>query len=170
MNTLPIRPCRPTGRGAFVTGSRQLHGAYILEVAITLSVFIMLVLAVIEMAFLILAYTTVGHLSQQGLRFAMVRGSQAEQENSLREEGGDEREDIPKEGTTLEDIVKDFVHDISTLKPVENVEVDVANNGNKPGDPVVVTVTYEYQPMVIPGSGWFVSPTLSSSSVGTFLY
>lgn len=84
--------------------------------------------------------------------------------------GGDEREDIPKEGTTLEDIVKDFVHDISTLKPVENVEVDVANNGNKPGDPVVVTVTYEYQPMVIPGSGWFVSPTLSSSSVGTFLY
>ena len=182
MNTLPIRSCRALGRGALVTRSRKLQGAYILEVAITLGVFIMLVLAVIEMAFLILAYTTVGHLSQQGLRFAMVRGSQAAQEVTRRQVG-EERTDIPANSAKIEA----FVHGISTLKPVENVDVvgcwpgtvgdidkcpvamyDGVNN--RPGDAISVTVTYQYQPMVIPGSGWFGSPTLSSTSVGTVLY
>ena len=186
MNPIPVHHYPPVGGKIMSWGPRKIRGAYLVEAVITLTIFILLILAAIEMAFLILAYTTTGHLSQQGLRFAMVRGSRAAEEVSLREVG-EARADIPADTADIQA----YVRGISTLTPVNEVKVDgcwpgtmanVAtcqtnsppqmNNGvnNEPGDPVAVIVTYQYHPMVVPGLAWIGPRTLSSTSVGTVLY
>lgn len=180
MNAKPIHHSHPVGQKMIFKELRQIQGAYLVEAAITLTIFIMLILAAIEMAFLVLAYTTVGHLSQEGLRFAVIRGSEAAKADDLRSVPLD---NIPADTAAIQV----FVRNISTIKPVNTVNVvgcwpgTVGNlsscpvpmsNGvnNKPGDALSVTVTYQYQTMVIPGSIWFGSPILSSTSVGTVLY
>lgn len=183
MNALPFHHSCPVGQKMILRESLKMKGAYLVEAVITLTVFIMLILAAIEMAFLILAYTTVGHLAQEGLRFAVVRGYQAAKADNLRTVPLD---NIPADTAAIQA----FVRNISTIKPENTVNVvgcwpgtmaNVAtcqtsptpvNNGvnNNPGNAISVTVTYQYQPMVVPGLAWIGPRNLSSTSVGTVLY
>lgn len=133
-------------------------GAETVEVALTIGYFIILLLAGIEMSMLLNAYVTNSYLARDALRYAVVRGSEADKDQ-LRAADAPATESSIESYINAKKLIEGFV-DVTATWP----------NGQDPGDVVQITLSYDYQPMVIPGSAWFGPRTLTASTAGTILY
>ena len=138
------------------------RGAVAVELALTIGYFILLVLAAIEMAMLLNAYVTNSYLAREAVRFAVVRGTDADKDNTRPDAG-----ELPATQASIQA----YVNSKNPRKGAYTVTATWPDDGAKdPGDRVQITVTHIYQPMVIPGSLWIGPTTLTSSSSGTILY
>lgn len=148
--------------------------------AITLVVFVMLILGVAEMMRLLYAYITTGHLAREAVRYAVVRGNLAAQDES-RTSGS------PPDAPANRARIEAFINGRGLLSPLTvtacwpfpndaeppcsgNSPPLVEGENNLPGMPIRITVTYQYQPLVVPDLMWFGPKALSTSSQGTIIY
>jgi Flp pilus assembly protein TadG len=149
--------------------------------AITLVVFVMLILGIAEMMRLLYAYITTGHLAREAVRYAVVRGNLAAQDES-RISGSPP--DAPANKARIEALINGkgllspltvtacwpFDPDAAGATCSGNSPALAEGENNLPGMPVRITVTYQYQPLVVPELMWFGPKALSTSSQGTILY
>lgn len=142
-------------------GSTQIEFTF---VAILL---VMVLLGVVEMGRMILAYTAIADAAKAGARYAMVHGVD-------RTGTGVDGPSSASSYTQIQTVTQNYA--AAGLLDSSNVNVTVSypNHsgtvaGNYPGDPVQVTVSYTYTPLV----GYFSSAltqTLSSTSEGVITY
>lgn len=155
--------------------AKHQRGAELVEVAMTLGYFLLLVLSAIEMAMYVYHFAATGYLAKEGLRYAIVRGNEADADTS--------RTDVP----ATEASIGSYVSSIGLLSPVmvlacwpgdandpatscsgSSPALDPGGN-NLPGMPINITVSYDYQTFFVPE--WFgLGRTISSTAHGTILF
>lgn len=147
------------------------EGATMVEFALVAVLLVIVLVSVVEMGRMILVYTTMADAARAGVRYAMVHGSDRP---SSGVSSADQRSGPGNPCTTCTEIVN-VVNDFAAagLVDVTNLQVTVAYPGsgspaNGPGQPVQVTVSYVYDPLI--GYFSFLTPTLSSTSEGVITY
>jgi Flp pilus assembly protein TadG len=138
------------------------RGSGLVEFALIAFMFIMMLLAVVEMVRMVLVYTTVAFAARTGARYAIVHGAD-------RTGTGTDAASGPGSTSQVESVVQNYAGagllDTSKL----NINVSYPDSSNNPGARVLVTVTYVYDPLV----GYFNSSlgvTLGSASEGVITY
>lgn len=142
-------------------GSTQIEFAF---VAVLL---VMILLGVVEMGRMVLAYTAIADAAKAGARYAMVHGVDRTGSGA---DGPSSASSYSQIQTVAQNYAAAGLLDSSSV----NVSVSYPNHsgtvaGNYPGDPVQVTVSYTYTPLI----GYFSSAltqTLSSTSEATITY
>jgi Flp pilus assembly protein TadG len=142
-------------------------GATQVEFAFVVIVLIMVLLGVVEMGRMILVYNAIADAAKAGTRYAMVHGVD-------RTGSGADGPSSSSSYSQVQTVAQNYA--AAGLLNSSNVTVSVSypNHtasipGNYPGDPVDVTVSYTYDPLV----GYFSSilnRTLSSTSEGVITY
>ena len=145
---------RQTGK----IGEKQ-DGASLLEFSLVAFMFIIVMLGVAEMGRMLLVYTTIADAARAGVRYAIVHGG----DRSSGASG-------PGSTTNVVTVVQNYssIGLMKTTNPPLTVAVSYPN-GNAAGQPVQVTVTYVYDPLV----SWFSSKlnvTMGSTSKGIIVY
>jgi hypothetical protein len=127
------------------------------EFAIVLFLLLSVIFAGFEFDRMMMVYTTLANSARVGVRYAIVHGSN-------RTGTGD-----PPSGAANDPIVTGVIKDWAKIGFLNVNGLDVAveyPSGNTPGSPVIVTVTYPYDPLTfIP-----VSVNLSSTSRGVIVF
>ena len=141
---------------------RRDEGDSLLEFSLVAFMFVMILLAVVEMGRLVLVYTAVSNAAHVGTRYAIVHGSD-------RTGSGTDGPSGPGSTTAVETVVQNFASagllDTSRL----TISVTYPDGSNAPGKNVSVTVTYPYDPII----GYFtpaLSVTLGSTSQGIITF
>jgi Flp pilus assembly protein TadG len=145
--------------------SRHDEGSSLVEFSLVAFMFVMVLLAVVEMGRLVLIYTAVSNAAHVGTRYAIVHGQD-------RTGSGTDGPSGPGNTTAVETVVQNFAAagllDTSRLTVTVNYP-DGGTNANAPGKNVSVTVTYPYDPLI----GYFssaLSVTLGSTSQGIITF
>jgi Flp pilus assembly protein TadG len=105
-------------------------GSGVVEVALALTVFIMLTAGVIDMSRAMMAYSTLTHATARAARFAAVRSSQS---------------DFPASNSEIETAAMDAA---VGLDPDELTVTTGWTPNNAPGSTVQVSATYNFSPVV----------------------
>jgi Flp pilus assembly protein TadG len=141
---------------------RNEQGSSLVEFSLVAFMFVMMLLAVVEMTRMVLVYTTVAFAARTGARYAIVHGAD-------RTGTGADAASGPGSTSQVESVVQDYAGvgllDTSRL----GINVTYPDSSNNPGARVLVKVTYTYDPLV----GYFNSSlgvTLGSSSEGVITY
>ena len=138
-------------------------GAELVEMAIVLGWFVLLVLSMLEMMMLLYAYNTTGALSRDALRYAIVRGDRAALDSS-RSTGS------PPDAPATNPSIQSFINSQTIHSGQFTVEAIWPDENSKAiGAPVEITVTHVYEPVVFPFSSLF-DRTLQSTARGVILY
>ncbi|HWB33614.1 MAG TPA: TadE/TadG family type IV pilus assembly protein [Acidobacteriaceae bacterium] len=121
--------------------AQREEGASLVEFSLVAFMFIIVLLSVVEMARMILVYTTLADAAHAGMRYAIVHGA----DNTAVSSGPS---CAPSSCTGINTVVKNYAG--AGLVNTANVTVSVSypNSSNLPGQPVMVTVTYTYDPLV----------------------
>jgi Flp pilus assembly protein TadG len=142
------------------------------EFALVAVLLVVVLVGVVEMGRLILVYTTMADAARAGVRYAMVHGADrpATGISSADEQSGPGNP-CTSACTEVVNVVKNYA--AAGLLNSNNVQVTVAYPGlssvkNGPGQPVQVSVSYIYDPLI--GYFSFLTPTLSSTSQGIITY
>jgi Flp pilus assembly protein TadG len=148
-------------------GWKQNDGATMVEFAFVVILLIMVLLGVVEMSRMILVYNAIADAAKAGARYAMVHGVD-------RTGSGIDGPSSATSYSQVQTVAKNYA--AAGLLNSNNVTVTVSypNHsgtvaGNYPGDPVDVTVSYTYDPLV----GYFSSmlnKSLASTSRGVITY
>jgi Flp pilus assembly protein TadG len=149
------------------------------EFALIAVLLIMVLLSVVEMARMILVYTTMANSARIGVRYAMVHGAERTGPGATGV-NGPSGPGQPCTCSQVQTVVKNFAS--AGLLNTSNLTVTVAYPGipnpssvtpppstNYAGSPVTVTVSYPYDPLL----GYFgsiLNKTLSSTSQGIITY
>jgi Flp pilus assembly protein TadG len=105
-------------------------GSGVVEVALALTVFILLTAGVIDMSRAMMAYSTITHATARAARFAAVRSSQS---------------DYPASNSDIENTAVTAAVGLDT----EEIAVTTAwSPNNAPGSTVQVSMTYNFSPVV----------------------
>ena len=154
---------RTIGQGVWQKndGSTQVEFTF---VAVLL---VLVLLGVVEMGRMILAYTAIADAAKAGARYAMVHGVD-------RTGTGADGPSSASSYTQVQTVAQNYAAAGLLDSSLVTVSVSYPNHsgtvaGNYPGDPVQVTVSYTYTPLV----GYFTSAltqTLSSTSEGVITY
>lgn len=157
---LPTRPAQSSWRRL-----RPDEGSAIVEFSLISFMFTILLVGVVEMARMVIVYTTIANASRAGARYAIVHGY-------YRTGSGSTGPSAPGSTTEVETVVKNFASagllDTSRL----GITVDYPGSGtplNFPGQPVTVTVTYPYD-AIVPFFSALLGPTMGSTSEGVIMF
>lgn len=133
-------------------GSRRGDlGQTLVEFCVCAIVFFMLVFGVVDLARGVFAYNTIAHCAREGVRYAIVHGS-----NSTMAVGPTAND------ATLAAVVRGFAGGLQT----NNLSVfSTWPNGNGTGKVVNVTVSYTFQPVTL----FFRTLALTNSSAAVIL-
>lgn len=141
---------------------RHDEGSSLVEFSLVAFMFVMVLLAVVEMGRLVLVYTAVSNAAHVGTRYAIVHGAD-------RSGSGTDGPSGPGSTTSVETVVQNFAAagllDTTRL----TVTVNYPDGSNAAGKNVSVTVTYPYDPLI----GYFssaLSVTLGSTSQGIITF
>jgi hypothetical protein len=141
---------------------RHDEGSSLVEFSLVAFMFVMVLLAVVEMGRLVLVYTAVSNAAHVGTRYAIVHGGD-------RTGSGTDGPSGPGNTTSVQTVVQNFAAagllDTSRL----TVTVNYPDGSNAPGKNVSVTVAYPYDPLI----GYFssaLSVTLGSTSQGIITF
>jgi len=137
-------------------------GAVTLEAVIVLPVFLLMVLGTIDVGMAVFRYNTLSQAARLGARQAIVHGKEA----SLTGVWGPTAINEPVTSTSVP-IVAAVAPTLANCPPGETrVQVTWTAGQNKIGDPVRVTVTSEYTPML----SWIIGgATIDLSASSTML-
>lgn len=152
---------------------KRNDGATLVEFAFVAVLLVIVLLGIVEMSRMILVYTTMANAAKAGARYAMVHGGD-------RTGAGATGVDAASSATSyaeVQTVTQNWA--ASGLLTSSNVTVTVSYPkyvsgaggyaGNYPGDPVDVTVSYTYNPLI----GYFgslLNTTLSSTSEAIITY
>jgi Flp pilus assembly protein TadG len=137
------------------------RGAAMVEVAIYLPIFLLLVLVMIELALLVFRYNWVSQTARQGARMAIVRGSMAPGEGAtpIMNAWGPATYEAP--ATATDEIMRSFQPFMTLLDPAQTaVRLEWPDSNNDPGSKVRVTVTTSHTGFVsamFAGTSWQLS-------------
>jgi Flp pilus assembly protein TadG len=138
------------------------QGSAIIEFSIIAFIFIITLLSVVEMARMVLVYTTLANAARVGARYAIVHGGD-------RTGTGADGPSGPGSTTQVESVVKDFASvGLLTVSSL-TVTVSYPNGNNKAGSAVSVTVTYPYDPLLTYFNA-ILGDTLGSTSEGVIVF
>ena len=143
-----------------VLGDEQ--GSTLIEFALVAFMFIMMLFAVVEMARLVLVYTTVSFAARTGARYAIVHGADRTGSGA---DGASGTGNTSQVETVVQNYAGAGLLDTSKL----GIAVTYPDASNNPGSRVLVKVTYPYDPLV----GYFNSSlgvSLGSSSEGVITF
>ena len=146
---------------------KREEGATQVEFTFVVLLLVMVLLGVVEMGRMILSYTAIADAAKAGARYAMVHGVDR---TGTGADGPSSASSYAQVQTVAQNYAAAGLLDSSAV----TVSVSYPNHsgtvaGNYPGDPVQVTVSYTYVPLV----GYFSSilnTTLSSTSEGVITY
>lgn len=148
---------RQTGRGF-----RDNRGQNLLEFAACVILTLAMLFAVVEFGRMMLVYTTIANAARVGVRYAMVNGS-----------------DTSTTTTDITALVNDYLsaapivtgagsgHATVSISYPGYTALACASGAKDPGCPVLVTVSYAYQPML---TYFRFNVTLSSQSQGVITF
>lgn len=146
---------------------RRSDGATMVEFALVAVILVIVLMSVVEMSRMILVYTAIADAAKAGARYAMVHGGD-------RTGSGIDGPSSASSYSEIQTVAQNYAD--TGLLTSSNVTVSVSYpnhtgtyQGNYPGDPVQVTVSYTYDPIL----GYFSSilnRTLSSTSEGVITY
>lgn len=129
------------------------RGATIVEMAVLLSVFLMIVFGIVEFGRAVWYYNTVGHAAREGTRFAAVNGS-----TSGAPPG-------PRDSAVVTPLVRSKVISAAVGLNLQTGDIVVTwSPNNKPGSTVSVEVTKAFVP-VTPYIGIFTIKRSSSLTI-----
>lgn len=138
--------------------TRKHHkGIAMADFALIVGYFLFLILTTMEISMYLYAYNINNYLAQQALRYAVVRGNQAYDDDNSRTDAPANQADI-----------QNYVNEIKGHGGAFQVTLNLPNASQDPGDPIRITVTHAYNPILLPGSVW--QHTISTTSEGTILY
>lgn len=132
-------------------------GAELVEMAIMLGFFIILVIMILEMMMMLYAYNTTGALAREAVRYAVVRGNEAAEDSTR---SGDAPADQAK--------IQSYVNNKKFHSGAFGVTATWPE-GKDIGDPVQITVSHVYEPIVVPGALLY-TPTFQSTAQGVIVY
>lgn len=145
---------------------RSEDGATMVEFSLVAVMFIIVLLGVVEMARMVLVYTTMANAARAGARYAIVHGANRTGSGA---DGPSGPGCGPSSCTQINTVVKNYAG-VGLLNS-NNVTVTVSypNTSNAVGSLVTVSVSYTYDPLI----GYFrtlVNKNLSSSSQGVIVF
>ncbi len=120
------------------------RGVAAVEAAVVLSVFLLILFVMIDLALMVLDYNLLCDGAQQLCRQAMVHGSKAAPQEAMW--GPTNVQGNAGDGTAYS---QSFSQDMATL-PLSKVTYQLKwpNGTNQPDDPVQATLSYQYSPMI----------------------
>ena len=136
---------------------KRLKGIVMADFALIVGYFLFLILTTIEISMYLYAYNINNYLARQALRYVVVRGSEAFADDNTRTDAPADQSDI-----------QNYINEIRGHGGVFQVALTLPNGTQNRGDPVRITVTHDYNPILLPGSVW--DHTISTTSEGTILY
>lgn len=141
---------------------RHDQGSAMIEFALIGFMFVMVLLAIIEMGRMIIVYTAVANSAKAGTRYAIVHGQYRTGTGATGPSG-------PGNTTQVENVVKGYASTglLNTSKLTITVTYD--SGDNNVGDTVSVKVTYPYNALV-PFFSSLLGPTMGSTSQGTIMF
>jgi len=145
---------------------KREEGSSLLEFAFVAVLFIVVLLAVVEMARMILVYTTMAQAARAGARYAIVHGGER---TGSGVDGPSGTACAPSSCTQINTVVQNFAS--AGLLNTGDLTVTVAypDGKNTVGSRVDVTVTYAYDPLVS-YFGSILNRTLGSTSEGVIAF
>lgn len=153
---------RPLFRHRYLRSKHLQRGTTIVEAAIVLSLFLLLVLAIADGGRMIYAYGVMSHAAREGVRYAVVRGTDA---------GADPLRvgDSPTTPAQVETHVQNRAAPLSPIRAFTTWELDnVGQSIKDPGQVVEVRVEYDFNPV----TPFFLplSPIVLTSTSRTVIY
>jgi Flp pilus assembly protein TadG len=126
------------------SGGAPRRGVAAVEAAFVLSVFLLSLFVMLDLGLMVLDYNLLCDGAQQLCREAMVHGSKSAPEETMW--GPTTVQGNAGDGSQYS---QSFLQDLPTL-PLSNVnyKLEWTNGTNQPDDPVQVTLTYQYRPMI----------------------
>ena len=137
-------------------------GLALVEAAIVLSVFLLLILAIVDGGRMIYAYGVMSHAAREGVRYAVVRGVEAGQD--ARRTG-----DAPATINQLETYIQNRAGPLSPIRAFTTWPLDSGGQPDKrAGQVVEVRVEYDFNPV----TPFFLplSPMVLTSTSRTVIY
>lgn len=138
---------------------KEERGATLFETSLILLVFLTVLFGVIEVGRLTLTYVTLSNAVREGVRYAIVHGSD-------RTGSGADGPSGPSDSSQVTTVVQT----LTTAAGLSNANLTVTvtyPTGNSPASPVTVTAAYSYIPMV---SFLPLTANLGSESEGIICY
>jgi Flp pilus assembly protein TadG len=137
------------------------RGSSLVEFSLIAFMFIIVLLGVVEMGRMVLVYTTIANAARAGARYAIVHGS----DQTVSSSGPGSPCTCPQ----IQTVVKNFASAGLVNTSLLTITVNYPNGVNTPGNPVQVTVTYPYDPLVKYFSS-LLNDTMGSTSEGVITF
>ena len=137
-------------------------GAELVEMSLILGFFVILVIMVFEMMMMLYAYNTTGALSREAMRYAVVRGAKAAEDSTRH--AGLGTDDAPADQGKIQAYI-----DGKKIHPGTFVVTASWPDGKDIRDPIQITVSHVYQPIMAPGN-FFYTPTFQATAQGVVIY
>ena len=153
------------------------HGVHTIELALTISLFMLIFFSSIIGIFLIYSYGATTYLARDGVQYAIRRG----------DDSAKATDPVRDDALATHSAIENYLFSKGFLGPKSALTIDVCWPGsidapctssnpalapgtnNKPGMPVRVTVTYDFHPPIL-DSIWPEMIQISSSSQGIILF
>lgn len=119
--------------------SNRSRGATLVEAALTVTVFLMLLFGIIDFGRLIWAYSTVAHAAREACRYAIVHGSTSS---------------VPASSNSIAGVARGQMLALDSSKVQVRVQWIASNPppeaglANRPGDSVSVQAVYSFSPLL----------------------
>jgi Flp pilus assembly protein TadG len=140
---------------------REDRGNSLVEFALISFMFVIVLAGVVEMGRMVLVYTTIANAAREGARYAIVHGA----DQTVSPSGPGNPCNCPDVTTVVKNFASAGLIDTSAL----TITVAYPNGDNNAGSPVIVHVTYTYDPFVNFFSS-LLNTTLGSRSQGIITY
>lgn len=138
------------------------EGSNLMEFTLVSVMFIVVMLSIVEMGRMALVYTTMANAARAGARYAVVHGGE-------RTGTGYDGPSGPGSTTQVETVVKNFASAGILDSTRLSISVSYPNGINTAGSPVIVTVSYIYDPLIAYFNS-ILSTTLGSTSEGVITF
>jgi Flp pilus assembly protein TadG len=120
------------------------HGVAAVEAAVVLSVFLLILFVMIDLALMVLDYNLLCDGAQQLCRQAMIHGSKSSPQETMW--GPTAVNGNAGDGSQYS---KSFLQDLPTMTLAKvYYKLQWSNGTNQPDDPVQATLSYQYSPMI----------------------
>ena len=141
---------------------RSERGSTAVEFALVAVMFIIMLVSIVEIARMMLVFTSVANAAKVGARYAITHGADRTGTGASGPSG-------PGSTTQVQTVVQNFAKTGLLTKGNLTILVTYPNGNNKAGSPVRVTVTYPYDAL-IPYFTTLFSRTIASTSEGVITF
>jgi Flp pilus assembly protein TadG len=138
------------------------EGSNLVEFTLVSVMFIIVMLSIVEIGRMVLVYTTMANAARAGARYAIVHGGE-------RTGAGANGPSGPGSTTQVETVVKNFASAGLLDTSLKSISVTYPNGLNTAGSPVMVTVSYTYDPLIA-YFNTILGTTLGSTSEGVITF